>query len=168
MVRDYTSRSYIPPLSILSLFGRGLSARRNSLMGLVRDTRGRLLPLVMSGGACFYFQCKAATNSALNTEWSNRTDLLLILVLITYLFCDTACSTALEIFTERLIVPFWHRARDRCLTSAASSAGGSRSLMQWLCSPCHNEKNSRPCRSMQVSQNRAPPHIPSLSTYSYI
>jgi len=168
VLRDYTSRSYIPPLSILSLFGRGLSARRNSATELVREMGGWLLPLAMSGGACFYFQCEASTNSALNTEWSNRTDLLLILVLIAYLFCNTACSTALEIFAERLIAPLWHRARDCRLASVASSAGGSRSLMRWLCSPCHNEKDSRPCRSMQVSQNRAPPHIPSLSTYSYI
>jgi hypothetical protein len=166
-VRDYRSRSYIPPLSILSLFGSGLPARRNPLIGLVGDVRGWLLPLAISGGAWFYFQCNASTNSALNPEWSNRTDLLFIFVLLTYLFCDTACSNAIDIFTERLIAPFWRRARDRCLASVASSAGGSQSFMQWLCSPCHNEKDSRPCRSMRVSQNRAPPHIPSLSTYSY-
>jgi len=167
-VRDYTLRSYMSPLSILSLFGRGLSARRKLLIGLVRDTRGSALPSAMSGEAFCYFQSNGSTNSALNTEWSTNTDLLLILVLVTYLFCDTACSTALGIFTEGLIAPFWHRVRERRPASTASSAGGSRSLRQWLCSPSRNEKNSRPCRSTRVSHNRAPPQIPSLSTYSCI
>ncbi len=167
-MRDYTPRFYMSPLVILSLFGRGLSARHNSLMGLVRDTRGSLLPSAVSGGAFFYLQSNASTNPVLNTEWSTRTDLFLIFALVTYLFCDTACSTILEIFTERLIAPFWHRVRERRPASTASSAAGSRSLRQWLCSPSRNEKNSRPCRSTRVSHNRAPPHIPSLSTYSYI
>jgi hypothetical protein len=167
-VRDYTSRSYMSPMSILSLFGRGLSARRKLLIGLVRDTRGSLLPSAMSGGAFFYFQGNASANPVVNTQWSTSTDLLLVLVLVTYLFCDTACSTALGIFTEGLIAPFWHRVRERRPASTASSTGGSRSLRQWLCSPSRNEKNSRPCRSTRVSHNRAPPQIPSLSTYSYI
>ena len=156
------------PLGILSLFGSGLSARRNSLMGLVRDTRGALLPSAMSGGVIFYLQSNALTNPVGKAELSGSTDLLLVLVLVTYFFCNTACSTALGIFTERLIVPFWHRARERRPASSASSAGGGRSLRQWLCSSSRNEKNSRPCRSTRVSHNRAPPQITSLSTYSYI
>jgi hypothetical protein len=166
-VRDYTSRSYMSPLSILSLFGRGLSARRNLLIGLVRDTRGSVLPSAMSGGAFFYFQSNASTNSALNSEWSTNTDLLLILVLVTYLFCDTACSTALGIFAEVLIAPFWHRARDRRPASTMSSPGVVRSLRQWLCSSSRIEKNSRPSRFIQISHN-PPPHIPSLSTHCCI
>jgi len=167
-VRDYTSRSCMSPLSILPLFGRGLSARRQSLVRLVRDARGALLPSAMSGGAFFYFQSNASANSIVNTQWSTSTDLFLALVLVTCFFCDTACSTALEVFTETLIAPFWHRVRERRPASTASSTGGSRSLRQWLCSPSRNEKNSRPCRSVRVSQNRAPPQIPSLSTYSCI
>jgi len=167
-VRDYTSRSYMSPLGILSLFGRGLSARFNSLMGLVRDTRGALLPSAMSGGACLYLQSNVSTNPVVNTPWSTSTDLLLALFLVTCFFCDTAYGSALGIFTERLIAPFWHRARERRPASSASSASGGRSLRRWLCSPSRNEKNSRPCRSMRVSQNRAPPYIPSVSTYSYI
>jgi hypothetical protein len=167
-VRDYTSRSCMSPLTIFSLFGRGLSARCNSLIGLVRDTRGSVLPSAVSGGAFCYFQSNASTNSALSSELSTNTDLLLILVLVTYLFCDTACSTALGIFAEVLIAPFWHRARDRRPASTMSSLGVVRSLRQWLCSPSRNEKNFRPCRSTRVSQNRAPPQIPSLSTYSCI
>jgi hypothetical protein len=87
---------------------------------------------------------------------------------VSYLFCDTACSTALGIFTKGLVAPFWHRVRERRPASTASSAGAGRSLRQWLCSSSRCEKNSRPCRSTRVSHNRAPPQIPSLFTYSYI
>ena len=111
-MRDYTSRSYMSPLSILSLLGRGLSTRRNSLMELVRDTRRSLLPSVMGGGAFLCLQSSASTNSVVNTQWSTSTDLLLALVLVTCFFCDTACSTALEIFTETLIAPSWHRVHE--------------------------------------------------------
>ena len=166
-MRDYTSRSCMSPLSILPLFGRGMSARRNSLMRLVRDMRGALLPSAMSGGAFFYFQSNASANSVINTQWSTNTDLLLALVLVTCFFCDTACSTALEIFTETLIAPFWHRARDRRPASAMSSPGVVRSLRQWLCSSSRIEKNSRPSRFIQISHN-PPPLVLSLSTYSYI
>jgi hypothetical protein len=168
VVRDHTSKSFMFPLDILLLFGRGLLARRNSLMGLAREMRGSVLPSAMSGVAFFYFQSNASTNSALNTEWSTNTDLLPILVLVTCLLCDTACSTALGIFTEGLIAPFWYSVGEGRPASTASSAGGSRSLRQWLCSPSRNEKNSRPCRSMRVSHNRAPPQVSSLSTYSCI
>jgi hypothetical protein len=166
-VRDYTSRSYMSPLSIVSLFGRGLSMRRDSLIELVRDTRGLLLPSAMSGGAFFYLQSSASTNPVGNAEWASRTDLLLILALVTYFFCDTACSTALGIFTERLIGPFWHRARDRRPASTVSSPGSVWSLRQWLCSSSRIEKNSRPSRFIQISHN-PPPLVLSLSTYSYI
>ena len=167
-MRDNTPRSCMSPLGILSLFRSGLSARHNSPMGLVPDTRGALLPSAMSGGAIFYLQSNASTNPVGNVELSRSADLLLVLVLLTYFFCNTACSTALGIFTERLIVPFWRRARERRPASRASSAGGSRSLRQWLCSPSRNEKNRRPCRNTRVSHNRAPPQISSHSTYSYI
>jgi hypothetical protein len=167
-VRDYAPRFGMSPLVILSLFGRGLSAMHSSSMGPVRDTRGSFLPSAMSGGAFLYLQSSASASPVLNAEWSTRTNFFLIVALVTYLFCDTACSTVLDIFTERLIAPFWHRVRERRPASTASSAAGSRSLRQWLCSPSRNEKNCRPCRSTRVSHNRAPPQIPSLSTYSYI
>jgi hypothetical protein len=91
----------------------------------------------------------------------------LALVLVTCFFCDTACSTALEIFTETLIAPFWHRARDRRPASTMSLPGVVRSLRQWLCSPSRIEKNSRPFRSVYISHN-PPPYIPSLSTHRCI
>jgi len=166
-VRDYTSRSYMSPLSILSLLGRGLSTRRNSLMELVRDTRRSLLPSVMGGGAFLCLQSSASANSVVNTQWSTSTDLLLALVLVTCFFCDTACSTALEIFTETLIAPFWHRAHDRRPASTMSSPGVVRNLRQWLCSSSRIEKNSRPSRFIQISHN-PPPLVLSLSTYSFI
>jgi hypothetical protein len=164
-VRDYTLRSHMSPLGVFSLFGTGLSTSRDSLVGLVRETRGSLLPSAMSGGAFLYFHSNASTSPVLNTEWATRTDFLLVLALVTYFFCDTACSTALEIFTERLIAPFWHRVRERRPASTASLPGVSRSLRQWLCSPSRNEKNSRPFRSVQIAHN-PPPLVPALSTYS--
>ena len=167
-MRDHTSKSGAPSLGALSLFGRELSARGNSLTRLARDTGGALFPSAISGGALLYLQSNASTNPVVNTPWSASTDLLLALFLVTCFFCDTAYGSALGIFTERLIAPFWHRARERRPASSASSASGGRSLRRWLCSPSRNEKNSRPCRSMRVSQNRAPPYIPSVSTYSYI
>jgi hypothetical protein len=165
MRRENTSRSHMSPLGILSRLRRGLSARCDSLMGLVRDTSGVLLPSAISGGAFFCFQSNASRNPVGNTEWSTSTDLLLVLVLVTYSFCDTACSTALGVFTARLIAPFWNRVRERHPASSARSAGGSRSLRQWLCSPSRNEKCARPCHSMQVSHNRAPPLTPSFFTH---
>jgi hypothetical protein len=164
-VSHYRSDSYLNWLNALPLFGRGPLSISKALMGLLRETRGLLLPSVMSGGAflCFQFQSNASRNSALNTEWSTSTDLILILALVTFFFCDTACSTAFEIFTQRLIAPYWHRARERCRASAASSPGASRSLKQWLCSPSRNEKNTRPFRSVHISHN-PPPLVPSFST----
>lgn len=167
MVIDYRSTHEGCPVSILSLLRRELSAMFKPLMGLVRETRETLFPPAVSGGTILYLQGTASTKLAANTELASGAELLLFLALVTCFFCDTACSTVIGIFTDRLVAPFWHRARDHHRASAARSAGHSRSLRQWLCSPSRNEKNFRPCRSTRVSQNRAPPRISLLSTYSY-
>jgi len=170
VVTDYTSKYEMCLVSILSLVRRGLSARFHLLMGLVREMRGALLPPAVSGGTLLYLQSAVSTNVAGDAELYSSGDLLFLLVFVTSFFCETACSTTLGILTDRLIAPFWHRHRVRARhpVSSTSSAGRSRSLKQWLSSPCRNEKNSRPCRSTRISQNRAPPQIPPLSTYSYI
>lgn len=156
-------------LAILSLLGRGLSARYSSLTRPVKDAGGVLLPSDISGGAllCFQLQSHAAASLAGSTELSPGVDLLLAFVLVTCLLRDTTWTTILGILTGRLIAPFWHRLRERFPTPGVSSAGRSRSLRQWLCCPSRNEKNTRPCRSTRVSQNRAPPYHPSLSTCSH-
>jgi len=165
-VRDYTSRFHMSPLEILSLFGRGLSASCVSPMGLAGEIRALRLPSAMSGVALFYFQSNASANSALNTEWSTNADLFPILVLVAYLFCDTACSTALGIFTEGLIAPFWCRVRDcRQARTTSSSGAGSGIIRRWLCGPPHNAKCARPYHSVRVSHNRAPPLTTSFSTH---
>jgi hypothetical protein len=164
-VRDYTSRFYMSPLEILLLFGRGLSASCVSPMGLAGEVRELLLPSAMSGVALLYFQSNASANSALSTEWSTNADLLPILVLVACLLCDTACSTALGIFTEGLIAPFWHGVRKCRQAPTANSLSGSSSIRQWLCGPPHNEKCARPCHSMRVSHNRAPPLATAFSTH---
>ncbi len=169
-VRDYASRCHVSRLNTIPLFGKGLSASCSSLTRLVRDTSGVLLPTVIGGGALFYcqFQSNASTSPVGDTELSPSADFLLAFVLVTFFLCDSTCRTAIGFFTEALIAPFWHRVRDRYPTSSARSVGRSRSLKEWLCSPSRNQKDTRPCRSMQVSQNRAPPHLPLLSAYSHI
>ena len=161
-------KSRISPLNIRFFLGRVRLPKRNSLMRLVRDIGGALLPSVITGGTLLCFQSTASTNLAGNADLARSGQLIFLLVLVTSFFCDSACSAALGFFTDRLIEPFWHRFRERHPTSVTSSAGRSRSLKQWLCSPGRNEKNSRPCHSTRVSHNRAPPQIPPLSTYSYI
>jgi hypothetical protein len=162
--RDCISRPHMTTLLFLLLFGRDLLDKRYSLVRVVQDTKGVLFHSAISGGAFLYFQTSSATSAVLGTEWSTRTDLVLVFALLTYFLCDSACSAAVGIFTERLITPFWHRVRKRRPALATSSSGGSRSLRHRLCSPLHNERCSRPCRSMQVSHNRAPPQVPAHST----
>lgn len=161
--------STMSTLGVLSLLRRGLSARYSSLIGPVRDASGALLPSDISGGAlfCFQLQSHASTSLAASTELSPGVDLLLALVLVTCFLRNTTWGAALGIFTGRLIAPLWHGLRERFPTPGVSSAGRSRSLRQWLCCPSRNEKNTRPCRSARVSQNRAPPYLPSLSTCSH-
>jgi hypothetical protein len=166
-LRHCTSRSHVYLLDILSLFGGGLSAICTSLTGLVREARGVLLPPAISGGALLYFQCNDSTSSAINAEWSASTGILCALVLVTSFCHDTACSTTLGMFAERLIAPLWHRGSERRPASTASSTGASRSLRQWLCSPSHNEKNTRSFRSVHISHN-PPAETASLAVYSCI
>jgi len=162
-VTDYRSMVNMNSLNALSLLERGLSTSYNALKGLGREMRGLIFPSVMSGGVFFYLQTNASADPALHTEWSTGTDFLLFLAIASCFFCDTA----LEFFTGRLITPFWHRVRERRPASTASSAGTSRSLRQWLCSPCRNEKNTRPFRSVHISHN-PPPLTTSLSIYACI
>jgi hypothetical protein len=155
------------PSGILSLFGRRASARLGLLMGFIREKGGALLPPAISGVAFYCFQSSASIDPASNIQLSARTDCLLVLVLATYFVCDTACSTALGLFTEFLVAPFWHRVRERRPASSTNSTGRIRSLRQWLCSSSRIEKNSRPSRFIQISHN-PPPHIPTLSTHCCI
>ena len=167
-MRERTPGFHMSPLNSLSLFARGLSARRNSLTGLIREMQGMILPSTLSGGAFFYFQNNASIDRVGNTQLSASADLLWVLVVLaTYFFCDTACNSALELFTGRLIAPFWHRVRRRRPASTGSSTGIGRSLRQWLCSPSRNEKDSHPWRSTRISHNRAPPQVLSAFPYSY-
>jgi len=152
---------------ILSLFGRRASARLGLLIGFIREKGGALLPPAISGVAFYYFHGSASTEPANNIQLSARTDCLLVLVLATYFVCDTAWSTALGLFAERLVAPFWHRVRERRPASRTNLPGRIRSIRQWLCSPSRNEKNRRPYRSILISHN-PPPHIPSLSTHCCI
>jgi len=87
----------------------------------------------------------------------SQTDVVLLLILLTYCFYPAACHTAAETFAEKLIAPFWHRVRRRRPALATKPCDGNLSLSQWVCSTALNEKCCRPCRSIQVSQNRAPP-----------
>jgi len=166
-VKGKRPRPNSPPLGILSLFGRRALAGLDLLMGLIREKGGALLPPAISGVAFCCLQSSASTEPASDIQVSARTDCLLVLVLATYFVCDTAFGTALGLFTERLIVPLWHRVRERRPASSTNSIGRIRSLRQWLSSPCRIEKNCRPYRSIQISHN-PPPHIPTLSTQCYI
>ena len=161
------SRSFRQPLGVFSLFGRPASARLDLLMGFVQEKGGALLPPGISAVAFYYFQSSAWIDPASNIQMSVRTDCLFFLVLATYFACDTACSTALGLFAERLIAPWWHRVRERRPASSTNSPCRIRSLRQWLSNPCRIEKNCRPYRSIQISHN-PPPHIPSLSTHCCI
>ena len=152
------------PLGTLSLFGRQASARFGLLMGLVGGKGGALLAPAMSEVAFCYFQTSASTDSASDIQMSVRSDLLLTLFLATWFLCDTACSTAIGLLAERLIAPLCRRVRERRPASSTNSPGRIRSLRQWLCSPCRNDRNCRPFRSVQISHN-PPPGIPSLSTH---
>ena len=158
-MRDYSSMLRMSPMIVFSLMSRGLSSSRQSLLPLVHEIGGSLLPSGLSSGPFFYFHSKASTDFGLSVEFGSRADILFVLALITYLLCDTAYNT-LEIVTERLIAPFWHRVRKRRPARTTSSSGLSRSLRQWLCSPSRNEKNCRPTRFIQISHN--PPPLPSL------
>jgi hypothetical protein len=162
-VKKKRSGSCRQPSGTLSLFRRRASARLDLLMGFIREKGGALLPPAISGVAFYYFQRSALTEPASDIQVSARTDCLLVLVLATYFVCDTAFGTALGLFAERLIAPFWHRVRERRPASGANSPGRIRSIRQWLCSPSRNEKNRRPYRSIHISHN-PPPYIPTLST----
>ena len=151
-------------MNILSLIRRGLSAELDLLIGLLREMRGALLPPVISGGTFLYLQSAASTSVVGDAEVAGSGELLFLLVLVTSFFCDTTS----RILTDGLIAPFWHRVLDLHPALGTGSARRCRSIRQWLCSPSRIEKNFRPFRSTRVSQNRAPPQIPPLSTYSYI
>ncbi len=127
----------------------------------LRQTRRSLLRSARSGAGLPVLRRLRSLKPVLSPEWSGSASVLLILVLATCLFCDTACST-LEIVTGRLIAPFWHSARGRRRASGACPSGLIRSLRQWLCSPSHNEKNCRLSRFIQISHN-PPPLAPALA-----
>ena len=148
---------------ILFLFRRPAPARLDVLTGFIWEKGGALLPPAISAIAFYYLQSCGSMDRASNIQLSLRTDCLLVLVLATYFACDTACSTALGLFAERLIAPWWQRVRERRPASSTNSPSMIRSLRQWLSNPCRIEKNCRPNRSIQISHN-PPPHIPSLST----
>ena len=116
----------------------------------------------MSERSLFYLQPYAAASALLGSL--SQTDLILLLILLTYCFYPSACHSAVETFAEKLIAPFWHRVRRRRPALAASSYDGELSFGQWLCATAQNQRCRRPCRSIQVSQNRAPPQVPSLSS----
>jgi hypothetical protein len=92
-----------------------------------------------------------------------QSDLILLLVLLTYCFYPSACHSAVETFAEKLIAPFWHRVRRRRPALAASLCDEDLSFSHWFCATAQNQRCCRPCRSIQVSQNRAPPQVLSLS-----
>lgn len=110
--------------------------------------RGSLLPSALTSVASLYFRSNTSTNSVLNTEWSANTEVLLVVVLVACLSRDTACRAVPGIFTEGLVIPFWNTVNGGHPYSTARSAGESRSLRQWLCSPSRREKDSRPCRAL--------------------
>jgi hypothetical protein len=166
-VKRKTFGSTRQPLGILSLFGRRASARLHLLMGFIREKGRALLPPAISGVAFYYLQCSASTEPVSNIQVSVRTDCLLVLVLATYSLCDAACSTALGLFADTLIVPLWHKVRERRPASSTNSTARIRSLRQWLSSPSPIERNCRPYRSIQIS-HKPPPCIPSLSTHCCI
>jgi hypothetical protein len=118
---------------------------------------------VLSERPLGYFQPYAVV-SALIAALS-QTDLILLLVLLIYCFYPSACHTAAETFAEKLIAPFWHRVRRRRPALVAVLCDGNLSISQWFCATAQNERCRRPCRSMQVSHNRAPPLPLSYSVY---
>ena len=124
------------------LLEKGLSRGGKSLRPLVRQMGGRLLPAAIGTGAFLYLHGRAPLDPALD-----------VLVLVTYLFRDTACST-LETVTRRLIGPFRRRPDSR--PAAASSPYRGRGLRQWLCAPSRNEKDCRPSIFVHISHNPPP------------
>ncbi len=127
----------------LLLLEKGLSRGGRSLGPLVRQMGGRLLPAAMGTGAFLYFHGRAPLDPALD-----------VLVLVTCLFRDTACST-LETVTRRLIGPFRRRLHGRP-AAATSSPYRRRSLKQWLSAPSRNEKDCRPSIFVHISHNPPP------------
>lgn len=115
----------------------------------------------MSGQGLVYLQPYAAASALLASL--AQSDPILLLVLLTYCFYPSACHSAVETFAEKLIAPFWHRVRRRRPALAVSSYDGNLSFSQWFCATAQNQRCCRPCRSMQISQNRAPPQVPSFS-----
>lgn len=122
----------------------------------------------MGLGALFFlqFQGYAPSGPASTTDLCPSVNLLIAVLLAAHLLRDTTWTTSLRGFTGRLVAPFWHGLRERFRILVASSAGRSPSLQQWLRRPSPDESNTRPGRSALVSQNRAPPHPPAISTCS--
>lgn len=162
---DYRSIAHMRSLNAPSLLGRVPSTGCNALVRLVREMRGSLFPSVVSGGAFFYLQSNASAKPLLHPECSAHTDLLLIMALVTYLLCDTACGTALAILNEGLAGLLWHRVRERRQGFSATSTGRGPGVICRLCSSSYNQKDCRPRRSTQISHNRAPPEIQSLPIF---
>jgi hypothetical protein len=146
-------------------FGRQASAGPGVPKRLARTKGEAPLSPTTSEVASICFQDSAATGTVERIQKTVPTDCILALVLAIHFLCDAASSTVLELFTQRLMAPLWHRVRERPPASNAKSCGRIRSLKQWLSSPCRIERNHRPYRSIQISHN-PPPSIPSLSTHS--
>jgi hypothetical protein len=151
-----------PPLGILSPVRRRVSVERALPIGIVLEGARVLLPPALGIFAFRYFQNRTWTAAANDVETSASAQLFLLLALAACFLCDSACSSALAAFTDRLIAPLRHKLRKGRPTSSVNSLCRIRSIRQWLCSPSRCDRHCRPFRSLCISHN--PPPIPSLST----
>jgi hypothetical protein len=163
VVKGKRVKRYSPPLGILSLFGRRASARLGLAKGFIRGKGGDLLLPALGGVAFRYFHSHTLTDAASGVQMSASADFFLVFALATYFLCDTASSTALELFGERLIAPLWHRLRNGRKAASTNLSGRIRSLRELLRTSSRCDKNARPCRCIYISHN-PPPHIPSISS----
>ncbi len=124
----------------------------------------RALPLVARSGLFFRWLQGFWSEAVTRIQATASADSLVVLAMATCFLCDTACSTALEVLTERFIAPVWQRLRDSRRARSANLPGRVRSLRQLLSSSSRCEKNSRPFRSVHISHNPPPP-VPSLSPH---
>ncbi len=95
-------------------------------------------------------------------EMSGGPDIILVLLLLTILFRNRACST-LGTVTRGLWGPFRRWAPGRRFAAAAGRYRRGRSLRQWLRSPSRCEKDGRPSIFIEVSHNPPPPILLSAS-----
>ena len=164
-MKEYSRIGYcISPLGILSRIRRRVSVGCGGPTRLVLEKGWVVLPSAIGGVGLRSLQSYPSRDPAISFQTLACADCLLLLFLATCFLCDTASSTSIGFFAERLIAPMWRRLRKSCHVATASLAGGIRSLRQWLCSPSRIERNLRPFRSVSISHN-PPPYIPSRSTH---